>query len=982
MNLTEIRDSAIRTPGISPFGSAYASDTRQFSNSIRLHMRHIYTLAMLLIMLPGIGAGYGQALSDLDPDQPIPLNPDVRYGKLKNGLTYYIHNNPEPRGKVIMNLVVKAGYMQEDEDQTSFAHLLEHIGFQRTTNFPQGIYAHFEPFGIKRARDINGHTLSEGTFYVLKLPTDNPQLILDGLQCLRDWAGDLMLTAKNIEIERGALLEEIRRGKNKSSDLIVPRVLGDTEYARRWSADLSADVVDFKLHSLQRFYEDWYRPDLQSAIIVGDIDADNVERQIRLLFSDLRIRDKPRERIQHPAFVREAPKFITITDDNINDIRIRLYTKFAGTSNRTANDYRLSLIMALYNTMMSHRLKQIKDRYNSPVSFCRSYFKENGIDGSFSADGLIGLNVLTTMLSVDSIKYAEPGFKATFRELVRAEREGFTLPELERAKQTVIRSKAPSRLPASGDLANDYRTHFIFGSAAMDPVLKYNLTQQLIERMSLDEVNQTIRKWINSSAPDVVVVGPEAKASTLPGKTTVLRWMEQVKSMHVQSLSEETERKPELPAADIPDVFPDYSSRTIEGGITELRFASGLRVVLKPISEGGGKQELRLHGFRRGGARNFPLHQYTSARNSASIVRHSGVGHLNKFELEDYLSEKKIKVEAYVEDDWSGIRARADEDQFDLMMAVVHQFFTNPARSTLAFEDWKYQQAKWIRSREPRLAFLDSIRIFTGEGQFINYLADLDKIDFKQVHAAYQKLFGDIGQFTFILTGDFDPERIGPVLAKYLAPLPSSSQALPVPVDAVDFTRQWNDHSKFNYYYSGTEGDRVEVQLRFAGPFRITSQNTLTLDALRSLLNPVLSITLRKDVYTVYTDMNYTNHQGGRYIFTISFQCAANKEKMLVEKVFDVIESLSAGDIENALTAFRLADGREFVANEKNSSFWSDYLTRQYQDKQDPASLFERAQDAARMTPDNVISAARDYLSRESCKTFFLMPGDNRKRED
>ena len=76
----------------------------------------------------------------------LPVDPNVKIGKLSNGLTYYIRQNKKPEQKVELRLVVNAGSILEDDNQQGIAHLSEHMAFNGTTHFKKNdIISFFNP---------------------------------------------------------------------------------------------------------------------------------------------------------------------------------------------------------------------------------------------------------------------------------------------------------------------------------------------------------------------------------------------------------------------------------------------------------------------------------------------------------------------------------------------------------------------------------------------------------------------------------------------------------------------------------------------------------------------------------------------------------------------------------------------------------------------------------------------------------------------
>jgi zinc protease len=207
---------------------------------------------------------------------PIPVGPQVMLGKLPNGLTYYVQKNARPENRLELRLVVKAGSMQEDEDQQGLAHFLEHMAFNGSTHFKRNeLVSYLQSVGVKFGADLNASTSFNETIYILPLPSDKPEVVQQGFQVLEDWAHGLSLNDADIDSERGIVLEELRMGKgvdDRVNKVLLPKLFNGSLYAQRLPIGQETVLKNFKYEAIRRFYRDWYRPDLMAVVVVGDIE--------------------------------------------------------------------------------------------------------------------------------------------------------------------------------------------------------------------------------------------------------------------------------------------------------------------------------------------------------------------------------------------------------------------------------------------------------------------------------------------------------------------------------------------------------------------------------------------------------------------------------------------------------------------------------------------------------------------------------------
>ena len=246
----------------------------------------------------------------------IPVDPNVRIGKLDNGLTYYIHHNEKPENRVEFYIAQKVGSILEEPQQRGLAHFLEHMAFNGTKNFPGderglGIVQWCETKGIKFGTNLNAYTSVDETVYnISNVPSTDPAIVDSCLLILHDWSNAVLLTDKEIDKERGVIREEWR-----SSNVGLLRLYTDAQptfYPGSKYADCmpigSIDVINnFPYQAIRDYYAKWYRPDLQGIIIVGDIDVDQMEQKVKTLFAGIKLPENRAERIWYSVSDNEEP---------------------------------------------------------------------------------------------------------------------------------------------------------------------------------------------------------------------------------------------------------------------------------------------------------------------------------------------------------------------------------------------------------------------------------------------------------------------------------------------------------------------------------------------------------------------------------------------------------------------------------------------------------------------------------------------------
>ncbi|MGZ5189853.1 MAG: M16 family metallopeptidase, partial [Flavisolibacter sp.] len=412
-------------------------------------------------------------------DQPLPVDPNVKIGKLANGLTYYIRKNAKPEKKVELRLAVNTGAVLEDEDQRGLAHFMEHMAFNGSKNFPKNeLVDYLQKVGVKFGADLNAYTGFDETVYILPIPSDDPKILEQGFTVLEDWAFNNLLDKNEIEKERGVVLEESRLSKGAQQRMLrqyFPKLFNGSKYAERLPIGKDSILQNFTHATLKRFYTTWYRPNLMAVIVVGDIDPAEAEKKIKAHFGGFKnpVNAKPRPAII-PIKQRIKPEAMVLTDEETTNTILQVFN-FIKPSKlvKTWADYRKSVIQDLVNSLINLRLQELTQKENPPF-----VFGFTGMQGflrgyeTFVSGAVLGNNT------------AEEALNALFAETERARKFGFLPSEIERAKASLMndmqRAFAEKDKSQSSQLVQGYLSHFL----EKDPIPgidnRYKFIQQVL----------------------------------------------------------------------------------------------------------------------------------------------------------------------------------------------------------------------------------------------------------------------------------------------------------------------------------------------------------------------------------------------------------------------------------------------------------------------------------------------------------------------
>ena len=234
---------------------------------------------------PCLSSGWPHDTSELTPD------PSLVFGQLDNGLRYVLKANHTPKNRVAMYLNVQAGSLHETEEQRGLAHFLEHMLFNGTTHYPPGtLVKYFQTLGMGFGGDTNAHTGFDETVYNLLLPSNDKQVMTDGLQVLADYARGALLLESEVDKERGVILAEKRSRDSAASRVSKKQLQFDftgSLVAKRFPIGLESVIEHADAKLLRSYYDRWYRPKNIIVVVVGDMDPATVEPLLAKVFAPL-----------------------------------------------------------------------------------------------------------------------------------------------------------------------------------------------------------------------------------------------------------------------------------------------------------------------------------------------------------------------------------------------------------------------------------------------------------------------------------------------------------------------------------------------------------------------------------------------------------------------------------------------------------------------------------------------------------------------
>ncbi|CAN5592492.1 insulinase family protein [soil metagenome] len=935
-------------------------------------------LAALLLALLALTScqtlGLKRSAADDSLHRLLPQDTMVVVGTLENGLRYYVRRNAEPPNRVELRLVVNAGSVLENEDQLGLAHVVEHMAFNGTRNFARHeLVDYLESVGMRFGPDINAYTSFDETVYMLTLPTDSAGVVEQGFQILEDWAHGITFDPEEVERERGVVIEEWRLGQGAGTRMQkrhLPALLQASRYAQRLPIGTRESLESFDVEALQRFYRDWYRPDLMAVVVVGDVDPAEMEARIREHFAGLTSPERPRPRREFRVPDHEQTLFSIASDPEATGASISLYLKQPARAGGTPAAYRRWVVESLAMDMLVNRLH---DETQKPQS---AFLNVSSFHGRFLRP-LHAYALSVTAPQGGTLR----GIQALLTEAERVARHGFTPSELEREKAELMRMMdqrfREREKTTSSEFAAEYASHYLYGGALVDVTTEFEQYQRFIPEVRIEKVNAVARGWL-SGRNRVVLVNAPANDPHIPTEEELTEVVRSVRRRGLSAFADGVSEAPLL--SPLPQPGQIVSEREItEIGTTEWTLANGVRVLVKPTDFR--EDEVLLAARSPGGMSLVEDEDYFAALTASAVVQAGGIGSLSQSELRKRMAGKLAVVGAEIGELHEGLTGGASPRDLETMFQLVYLRFTAPRLDSAAIQAYQEQARTMLLNRgaSPESAFMDTLLVTLAQHHpraRPPSAARFDSLDIERSFELFRERFADASDFTFYIVGNFAVDSIRPLVERYLGSLPSlgrqeSAQDVGIRAPTGVVRRE---------VYRGLE-PKARTQIVFNGTIEYEQENLTALTALAEVLQLRLREVLREDLagtYGVGVSASAAREPRPRYRISLGFGAAPERLEELTGVVFAQIDSLNRyGPQERDLAKVREMQVRSREVELRENRFWLSQLLAYDQNGWDPRGILTFEQRARGVTARMVQEAARRYLDTGNYVRVSLYPEDS-----
>ncbi len=852
----------------------------------------------------------------------LPTEKNLVEGTLSNGFSYSILHNDKPKDMVEFRLLVGAGSLEEEEDQRGLAHFVEHMAFNGIEHFKKNeLISYLESIGLKFGGDLNANTGYTRTLYKLSVPLKGDN-VDKALTILDDWAGGVLFNKDEYEKERGVILEEKRLRNNVSFRMYEkyePLFYGDSKYKDRTVIGLEKVIKDAPVQRVKDFYKKWYRPELMHLVVIGDVNATQMEKKIKKTFATLKNADHSKT-ISRLIPEQDKTRFMMLHDKELSSNSVEVYylERVPGTRNEAELKRELVTWMAqqLFNTAA-------KQEVLKPDSKALELYT--------------GTQTLTPHKKayLFSAVYKEKNREAAFAELYRLMwrfgKYGFDQEALDTVKKTILKynenaykaMKTTKSSLLAGKLVQSIEKDAVF----VDRTAEYNITKSLVGKITLQEVNARFKEILHIK--DRVILFKSTKKETGLNKESVLKEIEKAKKESKAPKAKEKKKLVLLDKALTPVKIVEKRFDK-ETGIYFYRLENSVTVSFKPTDFQ--KNQVLLSAVSQGGLSAMPVEALNDAKKAAVWVMRSAPGDLKPFELRKLLADKSAELDLSLSRFDEKISARTTPKDLETLFQLLYMQVTAAkidkgvdrqlhnifmARQAQADRDPAYRFNKAMN----KFYYRDNPRILFDTNESIAALNS------QKMLSIFKQKFADMNHFHFVIVGDTTTKQIEPLIATYLGNLPTSEKeehfdSRPYPYRA--------GKEQFTAHFNTTNIANIGMKYRSHLHYSIAVMSVM------DVMNEILSVRLRNLVreeksgtYGVGVNCKIIRELNATSSCNIRFASDPQRKDELIKSIQESIETFkkegpTAQELKNVKTEFAVQYKRAL----KNNAFWQSIMLK------------------------------------------------------
>ncbi len=889
-----------------------------------MRLRTLFVAAVALMA----GAVQAQTMPEL------PVDENVRIGKLDNGLTYYLRHNDNPEHKANFYIAQRVGSIQENDDQRGLAHFLEHMAFNGSEHFPTGTMTEYlQSIGVQYGRSLNAYTSIDRTvYYIADVSTERQSALDSCVLVLKDWSSGIQMSQAEIEKERDVIHNEYRMRTTAAARMqerALPELFSGSKYGYRMPIGLMSVVDGCDPATLQAYYKKWYRPDNQGIVIVGDIDVDHTEALIKKLFGGVKVPADAAQVVDvavpdnnEAIYVSEKDKEQQYSVMIVAMKHDAMPQELKKTAAYLVTDYLNEVISAMFNS----RFSDLSQQDGCPfMQAAASYSHFMGMAKTKDALQLIG--VAKEGKDVETLK-------SIIREAKRVRDFGFTATEYARAKadylsqlEKIYTNRAKIK---NEQFADQYVENYLDGTPIPSIETEYQMVNSIAPNLPIELINQYVKDLICANDTNLVVfnMAQEKDGKQYLTPAQMKKAVDEARAEQLTAWVDNVKEEPlisELPKKG--SIVKETANTQL--GYKELKLSNGATVIMKQTDFKD--DEVLIQGEAKGGMSLFPNDKPINVQMFDAFVMYSGLGNFSFTELDKALAGKVASVSTSIAEDRQYISGHSTPKDLETLFQLLYLKMTNIKKDPQSVANFVNQMQMVLGNKElnNQLVYQDSVESTLHHGNKFYRLPekeDIEAFDYDRVLEMAKQLYGNGGQFTFTLIGNYDEAQAKEYICQYIASLPTGK---------AQKSKEMRNYfkgkvaNKFSKKMETPQAQTTEVWLNDKLPY--TLENKVMLNVASQILTRIYDRTIREVESAAYNvgasgkiDIN-----GDKPVFTLTAAAPTNPDKQQIARDLMLKYATEAAQkiTEEDLNTVREILLKQADDNARDNNHWMDVLT-------------------------------------------------------
>ncbi len=908
---------------------------------------------------------------------PVPVDKEVRIGKLDNGLTYYIRHNEYPKNQVDFYIAQKVGSILEEDNQRGLAHFLEHMCFNGTKNFPgNSMIKWLESVGVKFGYNLNAYTSIDETVYrISSVPTERIGVQDSCLMILSDWADGLLLEGKEIDEERSVIHEEWRSQlppNMRILEKLLPEIYPDSRYGHRLPIGTMEVVDNFPHQALRDYYEKWYRPDLQGIVVVGDIDVDRIEGKIKELFSKIEKPVNPAERVYYPVADNEKPIVAFGSDKEQSNYVAQIMFKYDALPDSlkgTMADVTTAYLLDMAQMMLQIRLNEQGQKADAPFALAET------IHGEFLMSKTKQAFLLAMIPKGNSF---DEGLKAVYREALRAKRGGFTATEYARCRTEYLSQLEKAynnrNQQENKTLAESYVRNFIDKKPIPGIETEYQMMSMIVNQIPVEAVNQVFSQIVSDKNMVVLGMMPERDGESCPKDEDILALLSQVEAENIAPYVDNVKDEPlvsELPAAGKvvkENLLSDF-------GAKEWILSNGAKVVLKKTDFKA--DEINMMAVAKGGTSVYGNDKAADLMFMPAVLEQHGLGNFTNSDLTKLMAGKQVSLKVAFEDYVRSLYGNTTPKDLKTYMEMIYMTFTGLTVTEDEFAAMQNLYKGLIQNQEqnPSFVFQKKVQefLYTSPNKQVFGVSDIEKANRDNILSIIHEQLANAADFTFVFSGNFDETELKTLVEQYIASLPSvKGKKQELKYNSAVEIKSGSEEKDFTMKMEVPQGSAAVI---ISGKMPYSFKNRLMASMSAQIISTRLLNEVREKegaVYSIYTQGSQDRLSEVSVTYQTIFQVKPEKKDRALEIIRSEFEKLAKETPAEELDKVKEFMVKQYAENEHTNSYWCSMMAG---NELKPAEVFAQAEKAIlSVTPKELSEYVGKVMKQNNYRVLVMMP--------